>query len=159
MKKTKRETRNIPLVRCVWGLICGMASIDKDNNNISLFNVIDQINLPKKIFLADNKDRKILFNHEVVVLLRRVLDIEVDSSEFNIDIKLKLVSPSSSILQEILTPLIFQKNKKNMHFRFNINGLMVTESGDYCYIMEVQRSEGKDNFDKVFEIPFNIKSV
>jgi len=160
MAKTIKQKiiKRIPLVWCPWGLICGLSSIDQEVNSISLFNVIDQINVSKKDFLKQDNGNIIKFNHEVVVLWKRILNLDVDNDEFSVDIKLKLLDPFGVVLQEILTPLNFEKNKRNMRFRFKLDSIIVTDPGDYVYRIEVQQSN-KERFKKEYEIPFEIKEV
>ena len=154
----KVKNKNTSLVQCVWGLVCGLSSIDQENNNISLFNVIDEIGIPKNNFSKKNDIKKVLFNHEIIFLCRRSLSLAIDNSQFNCDYKVKLFDSSGSVIQEIVAPLIFEKNKRNMRLRVRFNVLLFTAPGDYVYTIEIQKSD-KTNFQKEFEIPFEIKSI
>ena len=49
-KEKENTTTELKLVRCVWGLLCSLSSIDQEKKNISLFNVIEQLNIPQSFF-------------------------------------------------------------------------------------------------------------
>ena len=159
MQKNKKiKKASFVFVRCVWGLFCGSASIDQESNNISLFNIIDQINISKKNFPKQNESKIIPSNYEIVVLLRRLLNLDIDNEKFNIDIKLKLIDPNNKILREIVAPLEFERDKRNMRFRFKMDSFVVTIPGDYFYKIEIKQLEDKD-FKTSYEIPFEVRSV
>ncbi|MCK5022015.1 MAG: hypothetical protein KAR54_02095 [Candidatus Pacebacteria bacterium] len=156
-KKISKKTPFLP-IKSEWGLICSQASIDQELNNISLFNIISQINLPKKTFSQENKNKTILFNHEIIVLFRRILNLDIDDKEFNIDVKLEIIDPKNKIIGEIYTPLNFEKGKRIMRFKFKMDSITITIPGDYVYRISIKQLNDK-NFKISYEIPLEIKNV
>ena len=139
-------------VSCVWGLLCSLSSIDSERNNISLFNVIDQINIPQQAF-TQNTPFIIDFSPELVLLWRRILPVELCDFDIGIDTKISLVDPQGKVLQEKLLPVFFKKGMRNTRARVHINGLTLTVPGDYSYHVEVVQP-GATTFTKALEIPF-----
>lgn len=158
MASKKQPQKKVPVdfVHCVWGLVCSMSSIDQERNNISLFNVIDQINPPQAFFIDQEKMNKpIIFpvSHEVVLNWRRVLDLSIDESEILADFKVNVIDPNGKVLQETTAPLYFQKNVKMTRARIAMGGFALTTPGNYVYRVEIKQPH-KTNFVKVCEIPF-----
>jgi len=154
----KNDKKKVFSIRPVWGLICSSASIDQESNNISLFNIISQINIFEKAFPQENKNNKLPFNHELVVLFRRILNIDIDNKEFSVDVKLELVDPNGKILTETIAPLIFKKNKRQMRFVIRMDSFIYTIPGDYLYKISVKQLNDK-SFKISHEIPLEVKSV
>lgn len=146
------ETRPI---QCVWGLLCSMSLIDQQRNNISLFNVIDQWNLPADIFKLENAKRGVPFEHEIVALWRRTMNTEIDDRRLTFDVGVSLFDPNGTALQRIVAPLIFEPKIRRMRFRVQINGLRLSQPGDYFYRLEAF-DPGNDTRE-YFDIPFEVK--
>ena len=62
MPEKKKEIKKVEIdpIQCVWGLICSMSVTDKDTNNVSLFNIVEQFNLPEDAFSTQKKENKTL---------------------------------------------------------------------------------------------------
>ncbi len=146
-------------IHCVWGLICSLSSIDQEKNNISLFDVVEEINIKKNNLPSrETKKGKILlvpFPHEIILLFRRRFRLEISSEELITDCKINLIDSRGIILQEIITPLKIQKQKRRLRFRVRVGNLAVTDSGDYIYEIQI-KEPGKDNFSTAFKIPFEV---
>jgi len=91
MAKKKVKTRQpVDHIKGVWGVLCSMSSVDQQRNNISLFNVIEQFNLPVAFFEQQKKLKKTLvfpLPFEIVVCWRRVLNIGISDEEIVSEIK------------------------------------------------------------------------
>jgi hypothetical protein len=154
----KKGFSSVP-VRCLWGHLCTLSSIDKETNNVSLFNVIEQFNFSNDVFQEYAKTKKpviIGLNHEIVLVWMRTLDIDGINEELNFDFMLKLVDPTGEVIQQIYSTGNFPKEAKRNRFRINTNGIAVTMPGNYRYVIEVKK-EGGDQFEAINEIPLEIK--
>ncbi len=160
MKKEDKKTKTpIEHVQCVWGLLCSLSSIDQERNNISLFNVIEQFNLPKDFFVQQEKEKKpLLFinPYEIVSCWRRTLDLGISDEEILADSKIKTIDPTGKVLQEALIPLKFPRGIKRLRSRFVMQGIMASVVGDYIHQIEIKLPNQED-FKKVLEIPFEIR--
>lgn len=160
-KKTKIKAIEIEYAKCVWGLLCSLSAIDQERNNISLFNVIEQFNIPTKFFAQQEKEKKtLLFMHpyELVLCWRRILDIGISDDEILVDFKIKTIDPSGKVLQEMLSPLKFPKGIKILRSRFMMQGVLASMIGNYVHQIEV-KLPNQDDFKKVLEIPFEIREL
>lgn len=145
---------------CVWGLVCSMSAIDQEKNNISLFNIIDHITIPRQVheqsIAAGKLGVLVPIEHEVVLLWRRVIAPSLCDVELNTDMKLSLVDSGGGVLNEMLTPIKFESGKRNLRLRVKNNALKVTQAGDYVYRIEVLQP-GSDTFTKALEIPLLVQ--
>ena len=154
---SKKKTSIIP-ARCVWGHICSLSSIDQDRNNISLFNIIEQINIPHDVFVLQKKEKKSILIpciHEVVLLWSRIIDIDALNEEFQFDFKLKVRDPNEVVVRETLATVVFAKNIKRTRFRIIVDALVITIPGNYLYEVDVKKTEGGD-FQRTLNIPFEV---
>ncbi|MEX2514774.1 MAG: hypothetical protein WD335_01435 [Candidatus Paceibacterota bacterium] len=158
-KKNKETNKNSRQIQFVWGLLCKLSSIDQEKNNISLFNVIDQLNLPKKVFSNESEDQEsVSINHELVMVFRRVLPLHVSNQKIQADCKITLIDPKGEELQEVVIPLVFKEKSRRSRMRIRTNGILISSPGSYVYKIEV-RNPDADNFHKMGEIPLEVLSV
>lgn len=156
MRKTKKV--EVDYIKCVWGLLCSLSSIDQERNNISLFNIIEQITLPKDFFDKQKREKVDLMfplPYEIVLCWKRTLSTSIFNEEVFADFKIKTVDPSGMILQEVLNPIKFPKNMKRLRVRFVMQGVLASIPGDYVHQIEVKSQNQKD-FKKILEIPFEV---
>lgn len=159
--KGKNIQKKVPSVYCVWGMLCSFSSIDQERNNISLFNIIEQFNLPAQLFteqLKQNRPLTIAYEYEIVLLWRRVLDIKISDDEIIKDLKIKTIDSSGKVIQELVVPLKFLKGKKSLRLRIGSPGLTFTRQGDYVLRIEMEGLDDSE-FEKMIEIPFLINEV
>ena len=145
-------------IQCVWGHICTLSSIDQERNNISLFNVIEQINVPTGAFEMHNKEKKpVLVNHphEIVLLFRRTIGLYISTGQIAADSKVQLVDPAGTILHETLIPFSFTEKARRFRSRIKNMGFLVTAPGDYVYRIEIKETN-QESFNKLLEIPFEV---
>jgi hypothetical protein len=155
-KKTRKQ--EVQHIRPMWGLLCSMSSIDQQKNNISLFNVIHQFNLPSALFDQQKKEKKLIlfpYPFEVVLCWKRILDLNISGEEIPADLKLKLIDSENKVLQETLAPLKFPQNTKTLRYRVEMPGILASTPGSYIYQVELKLPDWK-NFKKELEIPFEI---
>lgn len=162
-KKSKQKDENInqSLVDCVWGLICSLSATDEQTKNISLFNVIEQFNIPTNFFDDQKKHGKALIfpiRHEIILFWRRKISPDISDIEMAMDIKIKTIDPHGQVLQEIFIPFKFFSGRRNIRLKIPLIGLQASIAGDYVYRVEIKLIENED-FRKAIEIPFEIKEV
>lgn len=160
-RESKTEKIEVEHAKCVWGLLCSLSAIDQERNNISLFNVIEQFNIPTNFFAPQEKSKKTILlphQHEMVLCWKRTLDIGISDEEILADYKIKTIDPSGKILQEILTTLKFPRGIKRLRSRVMMQGVLASIAGDYVHRIEIKLPNQND-FKKVLEIPFEIREV
>jgi len=157
-KKDKKTLQG--QIQFVWGHICSLSSIDQERNNISLFNVIEQINVPADALEMNKKENKpVLFplQHEILLLFRRAIDPALTQEQFtSVDMKVSLVDPLGAQLVENLIPMKFP-NSKRYRYRLQNPGFLITKPGDYVYRIQL-REQHQESFGQPHEIPIEVKS-
>lgn len=160
MKRKSSNKKNvIDPVTCVWGLLCRFSAVDQERNNISLFDIVEQFNITPNSFKKAKEEKKELvvsFAYEIVLLLRRTLDVSISSEEILMDLKVQTIDPTGKVLQEILSPLNFPRAIKRLRFRLPMQYLPVTLAGDYVHKIYLKAGNQND-FKEALEIPFEVK--
>ena len=157
-KVVKTEKTELHPIQCAWGLLCSLSSTDKDSNSISLFNIVEQFNLPKDAFDRQKEAKKVLLfpaQYEVILFLRRALNVSIFDDEILSDIKIKTIDPSGNTIQETISSFKFPKGMKRLRFRVIMAGLSFTTIGNYVHQIEIKSLTSND-FRKLLEIPFEI---
>ncbi len=155
------KTKQHGQIQFVWGLICTLSSVDQHQNNLSLFNIIEQINIPVGAFAMYHKENKpVLFplQHQVILFFRRAIDPILGGEETPIDIKLSLVDSSGNQLFENLMSLKFPNNLKRMRHIISNPGFFITKPGDYVYKIQT-RENNQESFGSPNEIPLEVKEI
>lgn len=151
----KKKVNKVQPVQCVWGLLCSLSSVDQERNNISLFNVIDEVNIRRDGFIKPGV-KLLPLEHEIITLWRRTMSNVIDDREVSIDIEIALIDPQEKVIQQIITPLKLRSGARRTRFRLMVNGFSYTTPGDYVYRISIVPDNG-EGVHIVFQIPFEIK--
>jgi hypothetical protein len=140
-----------------WSVLCGRSIIDSNTNQISLFDVVEKVEAGVEVESLEklkNEGKGILvipINFELVSYISNI-DPDKDSA---IEMKLTLVDPKGTQLQESLPKFDMPEKIKNMRVRMGVQGMTVNESG--VYLFKVWLKENKDKkFVNVAEIPVEV---
>ena len=143
-----------------WTILCGSSSVDQQTNNISLFNIIEQLtlNIKKEDWEKAMKERKKGFlartQFEIVTLWEK----EGLEDEIFAEVEVRLVDPKGNILHKQPYQLNFAKQVKRHRQRLTWSGMKLTQSGVYIFSINIKPS-GSDQFDEagVVKLLVNIK--
>jgi len=140
------------MIKHVWSVLCKESLINQKNNNVSLLEVIEQIEIGFSI-PTQLKDQavNIPFEFTLVSLFFREGD---SKSEEKIRLKLNFIDPKNKSLKTFEPNFDFPKDKRRLRSVVNIRGLELTHSG--TYIFRVEREIGKDKYDLLAELPIEI---
>lgn len=146
------------MLKHVWSVICGKSSIDKETNNVSLFDVLEQLSFAasgqdiEQVKETARKDHVVVpFNFEVTSLWERS-DVGVD---LTVETEITVVDPNNKRLQSFSNTLTFPVGKRRMRVANRISGMPVTESGIYHVVVALKEKEG-ENYKPYAEIPLEI---
>lgn len=149
-------------IRVMWGLLCSMSSIDQQRNNISLINVITQVNIPAADFVraesSGHKGLMLQLNHELVIMFRRMGLQSLGADDLNTDIKISLFNPKGEVLGEILNTITFPGTSRNHGHRISLNSFTVTSEGDYEYRVSIFNKDNNE-FEQLYVIPFTVEKI
>ncbi|MFH1601393.1 MAG: hypothetical protein ABIB61_00355 [Candidatus Shapirobacteria bacterium] len=138
------------MIKHIWSVICQKSLIDKETNNISLIEVLEEVSVNITSPGEINKKINIPFKYEVVnywMKKGRVKDV---------DIRIRLVDPDQKVIKSFINRLSIPPDKDRMRSRLRILGLELTRSGSYTFWIEI-KEEGKKTFKRVAELPLEVK--
>ena len=137
----------------VWSIICQQSSIDFENNLLSLYGCIEELNL------VVDKD-KILQNEKMIIptkiLLVSFWSVADSSRDNNLDVKGEFIDPKGKVLNTFNNSFIVKSGAIRFRNRTNIQGIPVTGEGRY-YLRVWQKNSHNQKFDLVAELPIDIK--
>jgi hypothetical protein len=141
-------------IQYVWGLISQSSAIDEERNNISLFNVIDQISVSSEGFAEDSKT-KVNMPHEISLTWRRTVGLSLVDRPVSFGCRIELVDPTGDVLEQVTKTFKLQENSRRTRQRIRVDGFVITEPGDYVYRVKTKEDDD-DDFQTVNEIPFEV---
>lgn len=136
----------------IWSIICQHSSIDAENNLLSLFNCVEEMNLIV--------DRDKISEPEKIVIpaefqLVSFWTIEDSSKDNKLEIKGELVDPDNKVLNTFNNNFVVKSGVARFRNRTNIQGLPITKEGRYY--VKVWQKDDKEKFVLVAELPIDIK--
>ena len=149
MPKSNQEQKNI---EHIWTVLCTASSVDSQSNNITLFNVLEQLNISRKNDAPplDVKNGEPLpFQMELISLWRKLgINEKVAGVVKNV-----LINPLGQEVGSQIMPLEIKSPNRRMRTRVQINGVQITGPGYYTW--QVRLVDGKSEH-IVANVPFEI---
>ncbi len=152
------KTTNKKNIIQTWGIACGSASIDQENNSLSLFNVIEEITIDKKGIQDNQNDNKesgsftIQLPIEIILMLAKNRLGQTAVAELRID----FLDPEGKSLQNMQMGIEIKKEHKRLRFRVKMNGIKISSSGDYVFRISTKETH-EETFGSIGEIPLEIR--
>src|SRR3989338_2208251 len=145
MAESCEKKEVVAQVRCIWGHMCSLSSIDMERKNISLFNIIMQWNFPQGAFDQYQKTKQIVLvglpPFEIALQWMRTIDIAGINDELPFEFKLKTYDPTGKVIQETAMPAAMPKGSKRHGMRLQLNAVPITIPGDYRIDIEVKAGD------------------
>jgi hypothetical protein len=134
------------MIEHIWTVVCSMSVVDRDTNNLSLFNVVEQLN----IFTEPQPNAASQLSLDVVSLWVRA-EAETPAQGKS---RLTLLSPSGEILGQAEGEIdLSQHERLRMRRRFPL-GLNLQVSGRYYFRVELQL--GDEAWRTVTNVPLRV---
>lgn len=147
------------MMQHVWSVLCGRSVIDIETNNLSLFDVFEDLKVDvKSNTLSEtnggtiNKKINIPIKYEVVSMWSKDKDIKVATGTMQIE----LIDPTGKSLKSFNHNLEIKEAYNRIRSRIKITGIELTISGTYIYRIKLKEGD-KENFRTVVEIPLAVK--
>ncbi len=152
--------KKINNIKHAWSVICQSSIVDKDSNNISLQNVIEQVQVNvstegAKAFRSKNPNfgNKLPINFPVqIVSLWRNLDTSIVPEAV---IGVEFFDNQGELMQKAEFPFAFEEGKVRIRTIVNIPGVNIVGGGMYLFKIKIKESE-QGSFSDVAEIPFEV---
>ncbi|MES2668397.1 MAG: hypothetical protein V4644_01750 [Patescibacteria group bacterium] len=119
-------------LRTVWSLLCGSSSIDHESNNISLYKIVEQLNLTKKpdAIIEDGAVSPAHLSYEFITLLQRSGSTDKKATY---PTSMRIVDPTGKVMQELPVPAVFEEGMKRLRMRIDNDAVPITVAGEYQY--------------------------
>lgn len=131
----------------VWSVLCLRASIDRETNNVSLFDVVEQIQV-----LGRAGTPGVVGPFELVSLWRRTLSLPERGQ-----VRVSIRGPSGHLYVQQVQDIDLREFQR-MRARFRITAIPIEGSGTYQISVELQQTDG-EAWGKVANIPVEIELV
>lgn len=132
----------------LWTILCQGSTVDATTNNLSLINIVEQIQIGKrdlegKIIIPE-RGEAVPLNFQVVSLWKRLISLE---NEFSFDAELRVFDPEGKELSKHGFPVQMMKWKERMRSIVTIQGFKVTIPGEYTLKLYA-RENSKEKFEE-----------
>ena len=147
-------------VKHIWSVLCHRSVGDSGSNNVSLFDVFEQISITLKP-VGDNKLAKLpeepkAFPHDYVLV--SLWSREKNASlvgDLKAEVRVELNDPTGKKINEFDFPAVIPANTKRLRSNTGIGNLFVTTPGIYWFNVKVKNSDQKD-YQLVAELPLEV---
>ncbi len=135
----------------IWSIVCGRSTTDRETNNLSLIDVMEQLNVLGP--LPDPSIRAALpVQYEVVSLWSRSQPLEAEETKGRI----KLITPTGNEALAYEFPVNLLENPR-MRTQLRSFGFPLSGVGRYLFLVEIQRGDGQ--WETVARLPMQLESV
>ncbi len=143
-------------IKHVWSILAQSSTTDSVTNLFSLTNTIDEltVNFNPKDIKSDQKDAQIAVpvSFQIVTLWKRNNNLDF---ELKNQVRISLIDPKGKELQKIEYPMVIPADKMRMRFITPVNGLNVTTSGEYRFVIMIKEL-GQATFKQEAEVPIDV---
>ncbi len=134
------------MIHHVWTVLCSRSVIDSERNNISLLDVIEQINVVGPAPPPGN----VLLQSELVSLWAR----SDPKTPANSEGRIRLIGPDGKQLTQSLFPVNLTAFER-LRTRATISVIPILSSGRYWIAVDL-RENGEDAWKEVARVPVNV---
>jgi len=131
----------------VWSVLCLKASIDRETNNISLFDVVEQIQV-----LPQRESGGVVGPFELVSLWTRSVGVP-ERGEVRVSIR----GPSEHLYAQEMQEIDLREFRR-MRARFRVAGIAIEGPGTYHFSVEV-RPANSESWTEVAKIPLEVEEM
>jgi len=141
-----RVKEGLSVIDHVWTVVCSHAVIDKDSNNVSLHNIIEQLNIKAE----PRPDGALAIPFEVVTLWQRAdYDTPCQGRQ-----RLSFLTPLGEELGSFEADINLSTSRRQRN-RMRFQHLPAREAGRHVFQVEL-RNEGENEWRKVAAIPIEL---
>jgi len=155
MKYKENGTKNL---RHIWSVLCSSSVLDQDTNNLSLNNVVEQLNVDISEEDLRKKEAEKSEGFAVNVQLQLVTRIakKIQNKSMVVNLKFDILNPESKVVGSMTTgDIAMKKELKNLRFRNNIPTLPIDKDGVYT-IAVLLKEAGESQFTEVDRVPLDV---
>lgn len=122
------------MVNCLWAILCEQSIINEETGNISLIEVIDELEIPHP---PESKEVLILnFDFELVTFWQK----NADDQENEYIFRLSIIAPSGKVLLQGEQVVTFNGSAKSF-LKLKFAGIPITAEGSYGFRIELPKND------------------
>lgn len=137
-KKNRIETH--------WSMLCKTVSVDQQSNQVSIFNVIEELQVSNIALLeiAKAKDGRISLPMEFSLITQNEKINPDKGSKFTPELRLQVLDPMAKELLKTEIPLAFKITEKRMRNIFSFSHMLLTGPGEYQFVLSIRLNKEED---------------
>lgn len=146
------------LIKLEWAVLCENSLIDGDSQNLTLVNLIERLK-----FEGERVDKTKDFNSSEgellpmrMTLVTRIRRLVEANQKLEFDITYDFIDPEKKKLGNVETTFNMDPGILNFRMRFGVEGLKLTKSGMYWFIIKAKQKDEK-SYTKLGEVPLEIE--
>lgn len=144
-------------IKHVWTVLCKKSVVDRETNNITLFDVLERLDVGVEIKnqkLSGLPEKVVLpFSFEIVTMWARS-DFE-DKIERKVEAKTEILDPNGVKIGNVTNNFVMSPEFRRMRSIGRLSNIGLTISGKYFFKISGKESDDKD-FKNVAEIPLEV---
>lgn len=159
----KMKIQNGSVLDVKWALLCKNASVDQQSNNVSLFNIIEELTINKSPIgdsiakRAASFPEKIKINGEFTLVVHMERNPEIKIKDFDPSMELKFTDPQGANFATIAEiPLKFKEGENRLRNIISIGTLFVKDPGVYNIVVSTRHSKN-DILTERARVPVGVK--
>lgn len=142
------------MINHIWSILCRRSVIDNETNNISLYDVLEELGIEVTVKGQAPQDLpiNIPIDYEVVSMWMK------DKKEIHEkgDIDIEIVNPQGKVLKNIPQAVEIASGSQRLRSRMRIAGFGATGSGIYLFRVKMKQGKEKE-YKTVAELPLEVK--
>lgn len=138
------------MIQHVWSVLCKHSVIDKDTNNISMFDILEQLIINNGSGIKSNKTGVIIPIEYEIINFWTTDKKDVDNKS---TMRVDIYNPEGKKEKTFEQKLEIPKGNRRLRTRLQINGFLVKIPG--IYVFEVSYLQ-HDKYKKVAALPLEI---
>jgi hypothetical protein len=141
----------------VWSVLCLQSTVDEETNELSMFKILEELNVTSKEKLRYKKDGVLEspiglpVTFQLITLWQKI-DV---SKNAKFDARIEYIDPSGVSHKPFDHEISIPKDKTRARHRFNVSSILVNQGGDYHFRISA-RDKSRKAFKHVADIPLTI---
>lgn len=147
----------------LWSILSASSSVDQQTNSLSIFNVVEEINITIPPTEKINNSNETVLSQTLSVPLNLTItsfwqrnDDEKDREDISVDARVEFIDPEGKVIHQNPIVLNFKKEFKRLRTITIINAINFTDKGQYRFSIKAF-ADKKGIFEEVSSIPVDIK--
>lgn len=157
-----KKVKNDSALEVKWALLCKNASIDQQSNQVSLFNILEELTINKGPLSTSvvKKPSSFPSNTQIPGEFTLVVQLERISKNITVgfqpEMEIKIVDPNDEIVSSNVLPLNFDEGKNRLRAVVGFSAFVVKNPGIYSYVISIRGSKSEALREEM-RVPIEVK--